>query len=266
MPEQPASAKAEILARRLDEAWERQAPVEPLTETDGLREEDAYGVQSRWTDLRLARGERILGRKIGLTSLAMQEQMGVDEPDYGSLWASRHFPAAAGRAEVPADPFLQPRMEGEIAFLIGRPLSGERVTPQEVLAATEALAPAFEVVDSRIADWRIKLADTIADNASYGGFVLGPWSRGLRNEDLRTLGMLVHKNGETVAQAVGAAALGGPARAVAWLARKLATFGVSLDAGDVVLSGALGGATDATRGDTFVLETHGQPPLTVSFV
>lgn len=266
MPEQPASAKAEILARRLDEAWERQEPVEPLTETDGLRVEDAYGVQSRWTDLRLARGERILGRKIGLTSLAMQELMGVGEPDYGSLWASRHFPAAAGRAEVPAGPFLQPRMEGEIAFLIGRPLSGEHVTPQEVLAATEALAPAFEVVDSRIADWRIKLADTVADNASYGGFVLGPWSRKLRDEDLRTLGMLVHKNGETVAQAVGAAALGGPARAVAWLARKLTTFGVTLDAGDVVLSGALGGATDATRGDTFVLETHGQPPLTVSFV
>ena len=140
------------------------------------------------------------------------------------------------------------------------------MTPQEVLAATEALAPASEVVDSRITDWRIELADTIADNASYGGFVLGPWSRSLRDQALRTLGMLVHKNGETVAQAVGAAALGGPARAVAWLARKLTSFDVSLKAGDVVLSGALGGATNASRGDTFVLETHGQPTLTVSFV
>lgn len=266
MTEQSMSVNAETLARRLDEAWEGRAPVAPLTETDGLKVEDAYEVQNRWTELRLGRGERILGRKIGLTSRVMQEQMGVDEPDYGSLWASRFFPARAGRAEVPAHTFLQPRMEGEIAFLIGRPLSGEHVTPQEVLAATEALAPAFEVVDSRIADWRIKLADTIADNASYGGFVLGPWSRGLREEDLRTLGMLVHKNGETVAQAVGAAALGGPARAVAWLARKLTSFGVSLNAGDVVLSGALGGATNAGRGDTFVLETHGQPPLTVTFV
>lgn len=265
MPEQSVSVNAETLARRLDEAWEGRIPVGPLTETDGLKVEDAYEVQSRWTELRLGRGERILGRKIGLTSRAMQEQMGVAEPDYGSLWASRYFPARAGRTEVPADSFLQPRMEGEIAFLIGRPLSGEHVTPQEVLAATEALAPAFEVVDSRIADWRIKLADTIADNASYGGFVLGPWSRSLRNDDLRTLGMLVHKNGEIVAQAVGAAALGGPARAVAWLARKLTSFGVSLNAGDVVLSGALGGASNAGRGDTFVLETHGQPPLTVTF-
>ncbi len=264
MPEQSVSVSAETLARRLDEAWEGRTPVAPLTESDGLKVEDAYEVQSRWTELRLGRGERIVGRKIGLTSPAMQEQMGVNEPDYGSLWASRHFPARAGRAEVPAGTFLQPRMEGEIAFLIGRRLSGEHVTPQEVLAATEALAPAFEVVDSRIADWRIKLADTIADNASYGGFVLGPWSRRLRDEDLRTLGMLVQQNGETVAQAVGAAALGGPARAVAWLARKLTSFGISLEAGDVVLSGALGGATNAAQGDTFVLETHGQPPLTVT--
>ena len=265
MPEQSVSAVVETLARRLDEAWEGRTPIAPLTESDGLTVDDAYEVQSRWTELRLERGERIAGRKIGLTSRAMQELMGVDEPDYGSLWASRYFPARAGRAEVPADTFLQPRMEGEIAFLMGRPLSGEHVTPQEVLAATEALAPAFEVVDSRITDWRIKLADTIADDASYGGFVLGPWSRSLRNQDLRTLGMLVHKNGETVAQAVGAAALGSPARAVAWLARKLSSFGVSLNAGDVVLSGALGGATNAGKGDTFVLETHGQPTLSVTF-
>jgi 2-keto-4-pentenoate hydratase len=266
MPDQSTSVSADTLARRLDEAWEKRTPIAPLTESDGLKVEDAYEVQSRWTELRLERGDRIAGRKIGLTSRAIQEQMGVNEPDYGSLWASRQFTAESGRAEVPFDSFLQPRIEGEIAFLIDRPLSGEHVTAQEVLASTEALAPAFEVVDSRIADWRIKLADTIADNASYGGFVLGPWSRSLRNEDLRTLGMLVHKNEDTVAQAVGAAALGSPAYAVAWLVRKLTSFGVGLNAGDVVLSGALGGATNASKADTFVMETHGQPPLTVNFV
>src|SRR5690606_31238602 len=121
------------------------------------RAEDAYAVQSAWTQLRLSKGERIVGRKIGLTSRAMQEQLGVREPDYGTLWASRYFPAVGGRATFPANVFLQPRVEGEIAFLIGRRLAGPGVTLQEVLASTEAVAVAIEVVDSRIADWRITL-------------------------------------------------------------------------------------------------------------
>ncbi|MEW6635623.1 MAG: fumarylacetoacetate hydrolase family protein [Actinomycetota bacterium] len=265
MPEQPVGLDIEALARRLDEAWENREPIAPLTESDGLAVDQSYAVQSRWTGMRLERGERLVGRKIGLTSPAMQEQMGVNEPDYGSLWASRYYPAQTGRTEIPADVFLQPRVEGEIAFLIGKPLEGTNVTPQEVLVATEALAVAVEVVDSRIEDWRIKLPDTIADNASYGGFTLGPWSRSLREADLRTLGMLIHQNGQPVVQGIGAAALGGPARAVAWLANKLTSFGVKLEPGDIVLSGALGRATPAEKGDVFVLEAYGQPPLTVIF-
>jgi 2-keto-4-pentenoate hydratase len=256
----------EALAKRLDEAWESRVPIAPLTESEGLKVEDSYAVQSRWTELRLARGEGISGRKIGLTSPAMQQMMGVDEPDYGSLWTSRYFPAdPSGRAEIPADTFISPRVEGEVAFLISEPLSGEAVSAGEVLAATGALAVSVEVVDSRIRDWKIKLADTIADNASYGGYMLGPWNERLLEEDLRTLGMILTRNGEPVVQAVGAAALGGPANAVAWLARKLTSFGVSLEPGDVVLSGSLGGAVPAEPGDEFVLEMHGQPPLTVSF-
>lgn len=265
MPEQQVSADVQALARRLDDAWENREPISPLTETDGLTAEDAYAVQRSWTESRLGRGERILGRKIGLTSKGMQEQMGVDEPDYGSLWESRFYPAKGGRAEVPTETFIEPRLEGEVAFLIGRSLSGPTVTPQEVLAATEAVAIAVEVVDSRVKDWRIKLADTIADNASYGGFVLGPWSKSLREEDLRTLGMLIQQNGSTVVEGLGAAALGSPARSVAWLARKLHSFGVELKPGDFVLSGSLGKAVPASRGDVFVLEAHGQPPLTVTF-
>lgn len=265
MPEQQVSIDVRALARRLDDAWENRAPIAPLTETEGLTVEDAYAVQSAWTELRLGRGEGIVGRKIGLTSKGMQEQMGVDEPDYGSLWASRHYPATGGRVEIPTDTFIEPRLEGEVAFLIGRPLSGPSVTPQEILAATEALSVAVEVVDSRVANWRIKLADTIADNASYGGFILGPWSRSLRQEDLRTLGMLIHQNGSTVVEGIGAAALGSPADAVAWLVRKLHSFEVALEPGDVVLSGSLGRAVPANRGDVFVLEAHGQPPLTVVF-
>jgi 2-keto-4-pentenoate hydratase len=268
MPEQSVDKKAsaETLARRLDEAWEERTPIPPLSESEGLQSvEDAYAVQSSWSELRLERGERIIGRKIGLTSKGMQEQLGVDEPDYGSLWASRYFPAKGGRVEIPTELFLQPRLEGEIAFLIGRPLAGPSVTPQEVLAATEALAVSVEVVDSRIEDWRIELSDTIADNASYGGFTLGPWSRGLRESDLRTLGMLIHNNGLPVIEGIGAAALGNPARSVAWLARKLDSFGVSLQPGDFVLSGSLSGAVPVERGEVFVLEVYDQPPLTVTF-
>jgi len=268
MPEQSVEKKdsLESLAWRLDEAWEKRKPIEPLTETEALESfEDAYAIQSGWSRLRLDRGERIIGRKIGLTSLAMQEQMGVNEPDYGSLWASRYFPATGGRVEIPVESFLQPRLEGELAFLIGKPLTGTNVTPQEVLAATEALAVSIEVVDSRIADWRIKLPDTISDNASYGGFTIGPWSRNLRHADLRTIGMMVHKNGAPVIEGIGAAVLGSPPQAVAWLARKLHSFGVSLNPGDVVLSGSLGKAVPVEQGDVFVLEFHGQPPLTATF-
>lgn len=256
----------EALAWRLDEAWENRKPVAPLSESEGLEDlERAYEIQTKWSELRLSRGERIVGRKIGLTSLAMQEQLGVSEPDYGNLWESRYFPAQGGRAEIPAEPLLQPFLEGELAFLIGRPLSGPGATLQQALAATDALAVAVEVVDSRIEDWNIKLPDTIADNASYGGFTTGPWSRSLREADLRTVGMLINKSGSRVAEGLGAASLGHPARAVAWLANKLASFGTSLEPGDIVLSGSLGRAIPAQRGDVFVLEAHGQPPLTVSF-
>src|ERR687886_545773 len=256
----------DALARRLDGAWENRKPIAPLSESDGLEDvERAYEIQSKWSELRRSRGERIIGRKIGLTSFAMQEQLGVDEPDYGSLWASRYFPAQGGRVEMPAEPFLQPFLEGELAFLIGRPLTGPGVTLQEALAATEALAVAVEVVDSRIEDWNIKLPDTIADNASYGAFTMGPWSRSLREADLRTIGVLIHHNGEPVVEGLGAAALGHPAQAVAWLANKLASFGTRLEPGDIVLSGSLGNAVPVQQGDVFVLEAHGQPPLTVSF-
>lgn len=252
------------LAQRLDTAWEGGRAIAPLSESDGLQTaEDAYAVQTHWTQTRLKRGERIIGRKIGLTSLAVQQQLGVNEPDYGSLWVSRYFPAQAGVAEAPIDMFIQPKIEGELAFLIGKPLREPGVTIEQVLAATDAVAPAFEIVDSRIADWRITLADTIADNASYGGFTVGPWNRSLREADLRTVGMLISRNGQPVAQGIGAAALGHPALAVAWLANKLQTFGITLEPGDIVISGALAATVPVQQGDSFVLEMHGQAALTM---
>jgi 2-keto-4-pentenoate hydratase len=267
MSEQAGTAvDTEALARRLDEAWENREPIAPLSESEGLEDmARAYEIQTLWSEMRIGRGERIIGRKIGLTSFAMQGQLGVSEPDYGSLWDSRYFPAQGGRTEMPAESFLQPFLEGELAFLIGRPLAGPNVTLQEALAATDALAVAVEVVDSRIEDWNIKLPDTIADNASYGAFATGPWSRSLREVDLRTVGMLINQSGSRVTEGMGSASLGHPAEAVAWLANKLSSFGTTLEPGDIVLSGSLGNAVPVHRGDVFVLEAHGQSPFTVSF-
>jgi 2-keto-4-pentenoate hydratase len=261
----PGESIAE-LAAQLDQAMQTRQPIAPFSESLGLTSvPDAYAIQAQWTALRAARGEKVVGRKIGLTSLAIQKQLGVSEPDFGSLWESSHYTAISSRADIPASDFVQPRMEGEIAFLIGRPLCGPHVTPQEVLAATDALALVVEIVASRIADWRIKLVDTIADNASYGGFVLGPWDRRLRTADLRLLGMTISKNGEPAAEGVGAAAMGHPALSVAWLANKLSEFDVSLQPGDVVLSGGITPMQPVAPGDLFTIHLTGQPPLTVRF-
>lgn len=271
MTDRAESIEPKEIARTLDAVWEKQTdPIPPLTESHGLEDtEFAYAVQMAWTELRLAAGDGILGRKIGLTSLAMQEQLGVSEPDYGSLWSSRYFPVESGRAGIPLQPFVAPRIEGEIAFLLGEDLTGPDVTPEQALAATEALAPAFEIVDSRIADWRIKLPDTIADNASYGAFTTGAWDTALQDLDLGSLEMRVERSqgdsAETVAEGEGSAAMGDPALCVAWLANKLHGFGISLQAGDVVLSGALAAAIPVSAGEEYTLRLGDQTPLTLHF-
>jgi 2-keto-4-pentenoate hydratase len=252
------------LARTLEEAWESGAPVEPLSSKHGLdRIEDAYAVQAAWNEDRLSRGERVIGRKIGLTSRRVQEQMGVNQPDFGVLWGSRYFPSHRGRAQVPNNLFLQPRAEGELAFLIGGPLRGPNVTLQDVLVATDAVAPAFEIVDSRIRDWRITIFDTIADNASYGGFAVGEWSRQALHQDLRLLGMIASKNGTAASEGTGSACLGHPAGAVAWLANTLSRFGIGLEPGDIVMSGALAPMIAVDAGDSLLLEMTGFPALSV---
>jgi 2-keto-4-pentenoate hydratase len=253
------------LGSLLEQSWDQVRPIPPLSESHRLTLEDAYKVQQAFNDLRLQRGDRVIGRKIGLTSKAVQSQLGVDQPDFGNLWQSRYFANFGGRVEVDAATFLQPRVEGELAFLIGRPLRGPHVTPQEVLSASEAVAYAIEIVDSRIENWRIKIQDTIADNASYGGFVLGSWQKGLLEKDLRTLGMVLSKNGQLVAQGTGAACLDHPARAVAWLANKLSEFGIALEPGDIVMSGSWIPVQAAAKGDVFVLEAYGCQPLSLRF-
>jgi 2-keto-4-pentenoate hydratase len=257
-------AVIEVLARRLDDAWERREAIEPLSATDGITTPElAYPVQRAWHALRSARGERTVGRKLGLTNRVIQELFGATMPDHGYLWESRYYRARAGRAEAPFDAFIEPRVEGEIAFLIGRELRGPGVTPDDVLAATEALAPALEIIDSRTR-WQGQIGDTIADNASYGGFTHGEWSRALLTENLRTVGMLVERNGEIAIEGVGAGSLGNPVAAVAWLVNELATWGESLHPGQIVISGSLGRPVPVVAGDQLIMELHGQPPLTLT--
>jgi 2-keto-4-pentenoate hydratase len=256
----------ESIAARLDTAWRTHTPIPPITESDGVTDVNtAYGIQTHWTNMRLERGEKIVGRKIGLTSKAIQQQLGVNEPDYGTLWQSSFYPAKNGRVKIPASDFLQPRIEGEIAFLIGKSLHEPDITPDQILAGTEACAMGIEIVASRIADWRIKLADTIADNASYGGFTLGPWDRQMRELDLGGLLMTIHHNGTLAAEGLGSAALGHPAASTAWLANKLLEFGVSLEPGDIVISGGITKMLPVKAGDEFIFSLTGQPSLTVTF-
>lgn len=257
-------AVVNVLGARLEQAWTERIPVAPPSETTALATvADAYRVQQAWTSLRLKAGDRVVGRKIGLTSAAVQRQLGVDQPDFGGLWQSRYIQTVAGRAEVPAGLFIQPRVEGELAFLIGKPLGGPGVTLRDVVRATDAVAYAAELVDSRIADWRIKLVDTVADNASFGGFCHAAWQRDLLAQDLGALTMTFRKNGEVVGHASGAACLGNPALAVAWLVNALAPFGVALEPGDIVMSGAWLPVVPVGPGDVFVLEGSGGAPLTL---
>jgi 2-keto-4-pentenoate hydratase len=261
----PGKSVAEF-AEALDRAMQTQAPIPPISESDGLADvETAYAIQARWTEMRTSRGEQIAGRKIGLTSKAIQEQLGVSEPDYGTLWRTTFYEVTAGQVDIPAATFLQPRIEGEIAFLIGKPLDEPGITPERVLAATDACALGIEIVASRIADWKIKLVDTIADNASYGGFTLGPWDKKMKEADLGALAMTIRHNGVHAAEGLGSAALGHPAASTAWLANKLLEFGVALQPGDIVISGGITKMLPLKQGDEFVFSLSGQPSLTVNF-
>jgi 2-keto-4-pentenoate hydratase len=256
----------ERLAERLDTAWRSGVPIAPISESDCVSDAaTAYAIQAAWTRMRLARGERIAGRKIGLTAKAIQQQLGVSEPDYGALWQSSFYAAKDGRVEIPARDFLQPRLEGEVAFLIGKPLQGPGLTAADVLAATDACALGVEIVASRIADWKIRLADTIADNASYGGFTHGPWDKRLREADLAALELRIEHNGAPAGQGLASAVLGNPAVSTAWLVNKLGELGVGLAPGDVVISGAVTKMLPIKAGDRFVVSLTSQPALAVSF-
>lgn len=236
-------------ANQLAEAESTKIGMAPLTSLDSdLTVKDAYYIQLENIDKKLAQGQKIVGKKIGLTSLAMQQLLGVDEPDYGHLLDSM---VIENGGYLSIEKVLQPKVEAEIAFILKKDLRGPNVTALDVLQATKYVVPALEIVDSRVKDWKIKLADTVADNASSGFYVLGGKPAKIEDIDLELIGMVLTKNGELVNTGVGAAALGNPAHCVAWLANKLSEFDIPLRAGEVILSGALSAAVEAKAGDTF---------------
>jgi 2-keto-4-pentenoate hydratase len=247
----PDASVAE-LAAALYAARRSGVPIEPLTAAHpAMSVLDAYRVQRGLLARLLADGDRVVGYKLGLTSAPMQRMFGVGSPDFAPVLASH---VHRDGAVVAAGGFIQPRAEAEIALLLGDGLAGPECTALDVARATAGAAAAIEIVDSRIAGWRIKLADTISDLASSGAVVLGPEACPVDPAALRLAGMVFTRDGEVVATGAGAAALGGPLEAAAWLTRTLAGLGESLRAGQFIMTGALHAALEIAPGQSFLAE------------
>ena len=251
------------LAADLAEAERSRVPIAPLTdENPTIDVVDSYEIQLTNIRQRVAEGARVVGHKVGLSSKAMQQMMGVDEPDYGHLLDEMEVfedkPVQAGR-------YLYPRVEVEVGFVLAEDLPGAECTEDDVLAATAAFAPAIELIDTRITDWKIKLCDTIADNASSAGFVLGAERVAPKDVDIKKIDAVLTRNGEVVAKGRSDAVLGNPVTAVVWLARKVESFGVRLRKGDIVLPGSCTRAIDARPGDQFVAEFDGLGSVRLTF-
>ncbi|WP_404442985.1 fumarylacetoacetate hydrolase family protein [Sutcliffiella horikoshii] len=237
--------------------------VSALTDMNpDLTVEEAYNIQLDTIQAKLEIGETISGKKIGLTSLAMQQLLGVNEPDYGHLLQSMEV---KNGEVISRQQLLEPKVEGEIAFFLKKELAGPNVTVADVLDATEYVVAALEIVDSRIAGWKIKLCDTVADNASSGLYVLGDKKLPPHQLDLKEEKMSFYKNEQLINEGMGKAALGDPAYCVAWLANKLSEFGITLKANEVILSGAISAAVNAEEGDEFVAKFQTLGEVKVNF-
>jgi len=259
--------RSAVIAKYADELYQALRAgktVPPLMGRDAsLTIDDAYDISLGILDRRVKDGERVVGKKIGVTSKAVQDMLGVHQPDFGFL-TDRMF--IEGDIDIKANGLIQPRAEAEIAFILKESLKGPGVTAEQVIAATESIAPCFEIVDSRIHDWKIGIVDTVADNASCGVYVLGDARVDPRAHDLPSLHVTVTKNGQPLSEGYGSAVQGSPAEAVAWLANTLGAYGVTLEAGDVILSGSLVPLAPAVAGDVFEMELHGVGRCVARFV
>ena len=251
-------------ARQLYQAEKDKRVLRPFTEKyPKIVAEESYRIQLALIEMKKADGAKVVGKKIGLTSKAMQKMLNVDQPDYGHIMDNM---VLQDGAVFPLGELIQPKIEPEIAFILDRELKGPAVTPTGVLAATRFVVPALEIIDSRIEGWKIKLCDTIADNASSARVVLGNSPRRVDEFDLKLVGMVLEKNGDIVQTGAGGAVLGHPAVAVAWLANAVGQFGVCLGAGEIVMPGALCAATDVSPGDLLQASFAGLGTVSVRFV
>ena len=254
----------EALGDSLYDALVARTPIAPLSAAHpDMTIEAADHVQQRMIARRLEKGDRVIGKKIGVTSKAVMNMLGVHQPDFGYLLDSMVFNEGES---VDMDTLIQPKAEGEIAFLLKKDLQGPGVTAADVLAATEGVMACFEIVDSRIQDWKIKIQDTVADNASCGVFVLGDQLVDIADLDLALAGMVLEKNGEIVVTGAGAATMAHPVNAMVWLANMLGSLGIALKAGDIVLSGAMGAMVPVARGDNLRMTIGGIGGCSVRFV
>lgn len=253
------------LGDELFDALAQRRTLAPLTSRHPeITVDDAYRISLHFLARRQALGERVIGKKIGVTSKPVQDMLGVFQPDFGFLTDAMQFADGATVSLAQAG-LIQPRAEGEIAFMLKRDLQGPGVTREDVLAATEWVAPCFEIVDSRIHDWKIKIQDTVADNASCGVFVVGTRHTDPRALDLAAAAMTLQKNGAAAGAGLGAAVQGHPAEAVAWLANTLGAFGIPFKAGELILSGSLAPLVPAVAGDRFTMEIEGLGGCSVNF-
>lgn len=238
-------------------------PVEPISAREpSITIDDAYRIQLRMIRRRLDAGERVVGKKIGVTSKVVMEMLKVDQPDFGHLLSG--MVVSEGEA-IRCETLIAPRAESEVAFVLKRDLEGPGVTAADVLRATDCVMPCFEIVDSRIRDWKIAITDTVADNASCGVFVLGGTRRSPREIDLALAGMVLEKNGEVISTSTGASVQGSPVNAVAWLANTLGRLGIALKAGDVILSGSQSPLVPVKAGDALHCSVGGLGSASVRF-
>jgi 2-keto-4-pentenoate hydratase len=248
-------------ARALFEALESGTPIAPIRDSIDNSIETAYAIQKELVDLRVKRGEKIVGKKIGLTSPAVQKQLGVDQPDYGVLFDSMDLSAVS---TVDTSLLMQPKVEGELTFVLGEDLRGE-ITMEKLKAAIVEVRSSIEIVGSRVKDWDIRISDTIADNASGSHFVLGQQARSLSEVSTAEVGMRLYKNGSLESEGSGAACMGDPLNAALWLAQTMASHGSPLLKGEVLLSGALGPMVAVEAGDQFILEIDGFDSIPLNF-
>ena len=242
---------------------ERKA-IDPLTDREpAITIEDAYQIQLRMIQRRLDAGETVVGKKIGVTSKVVMDMLKVNQPDFGQMTSGMVFNEGE---PIRTDTMIAPRAEAEVAFVLKRDLMGPGVTAADVLRATDCVMPCFEIVDSRIKDWKIKIQDTVADNASCGVLTLGGMRKSPRQLDLALAGMVLAKNGEVISTSTGAAVQGSPVNAVAWLANTLGRLGIGLKAGEVILSGSQSPLVPVKAGDSLSCSVGGLGSTSVRFI